>query len=628
MAMLAEPRRRKRYNLCPRGKALYEDENRFGTKMLEKMGWSKGKGLGANEDGSQEFVRVRFKNDADGLGYEARDDQWTIHEEGFNGLLKSLNGDSNDNTASNGKESESEEEAKPMGFGFKAPDVEAPTKKKLKENISGMSLEEKSKQSKARVHYKKFTRGKDLSQYSEKDLANIFGKKDTSNVEWTPVQVEEPKEQKEVNPNFGGVQTLSAGVSVTDYFKQKMEAVKNRIKNGLGNTTTENTSSGKLEGLQNGYSKEDKTEESVPVEPVKKKKKKKDKERNAEDLPEVVEEVVEPAPKQKKKKSKSSPEEETLQESAILEVKEENQEDANPPRRKKKKNKSESPEEVIDSQNTADEPVPKKKKKSEKSEALEESQIVAEEPVPKKKKKSKKSELADRVGDETEIKESEPINETPGDRSEVVEEPSKKKKSKKRSKEEAEETTEVVVTEIDEKPSKKKKKSKASSESVPEDPSSEANPLVGEEAPLKKPKESKKKQRDEVSCASARSDDNSDQSVEEKLPEDLLSLDEIHERLKSFNICIISQFCADKFQLFDLNAFSNSTLASLEGYGFSENVDLQVVQNDRDKERILKLWKNDSVDTLKTEKKHRRYPGQVKRATIRAVKKRSAFQGI
>jgi len=24
MAMLAEPRRRKRYNLCPRGKALYE----------------------------------------------------------------------------------------------------------------------------------------------------------------------------------------------------------------------------------------------------------------------------------------------------------------------------------------------------------------------------------------------------------------------------------------------------------------------------------------------------------------------------------------------------------------------------------------------------------------------------
>lgn len=596
--------------------------------MLEKMGWSKGKGLGANEDGSQEFVRVRFKNDADGLGYEARDDQWTIHEEGFNGLLKSLNGDSNDNTASNGKESESEEEAKPMGFGFKAPETEAPTKKKLKENISGMSLEEKSKQSKARVHYKKFTRGKDLSQYSEKDLANIFGKKDTSNVEWTPVQVEVPKEEKEVNPNFGGVQTLSAGVSVTDYFKQKMEAVKNRLKNGLGNTTTEDTSSGKV-GLQNEYSKEDTIEESDQVEPVKKKKKKKDKERNAEDLPEVVEEVVEPAPKQKKKKkSKSSPEEETVEKSTSLEDKEETQEDANPPKRKKKKNKSESPEEVIESQNSTDEPVPKKKKKSEKSEALEESQNAAEEePVPKKKK-SKKSELADQVDDETEIKKSEPINEAPEVKSEVVEEPSKKKKSKKRSKEEPEEATEVVVTEIDEKPSKKKKKSKASSESVPEDPSSEANPLVGEEAPLKKPKESKKKQRDEVSCASARSDDNSDQSVEKKLPEDLLSLDEIHERLKSFNICIISQFCADKFQLFDLNAFSNSTLASLEGYGFSENVDLQVVQNDRDKERILKLWKNDSVDTLKTEKKHRRYPGQVKRATIRAVKKRSAFQGI
>lgn len=589
--------------------------------MLEKMGWSKGKGLGANEDGSQDFIRIRFKNDADGLGYEARDDQWTIHEEGFNGLLKSLNGDSNDNNASNGKESGSEEEAKPMGFGFKAPDVEAPTKKKLKENISGISLEEKSKQSKARVHYKKFTRGKDLSQYSEKDLANIFGKKDTSSVEWNPVQVEEPKEEKEVNPNFGGVQTLSAGVSVTDYFKQKMEAVKNRLKNGSANATTENMSSGKQEVLTNGDSKKEAIEESDQVEPVKKNKKKKDKERSAEILPEVVEEVVEPAPKQKKKKkSKSLPEEETVQEFASLEDKEETREEANPPKRKKKKNKS--LDEVIESQGAADEP--KKKKKSEKSDALDESQNVAEEPVPKKKKKSKKTESVDQVDDETETNKSEPINKIPEERSEV-EEATKKKKSKKHSKEEVEET---LVTEIPDIPSKKKKKSKASSESVPEDPSSEANPLVGKVAPLKKPKDSKRKHKDDVSCASTRSDDNSDQSVEEELPKELLSLDEIQQKLKSFNTCIISQFCADKFQLFDLNAFSNSTLASLVGYGFSENIDLQVVENAQDKNRIINLWKNESVETRKTERKNIRYPKVVKRTTIRAVKKRSAFMGI
>ncbi|XP_017093913.2 PIN2/TERF1-interacting telomerase inhibitor 1 isoform X1 [Drosophila bipectinata] len=627
MAMLAEPRRRKRYNLCPRGKALYEDDNRFGTKMLEKMGWSKGKGLGANEDGNQEFVRVKFKNDADGLGYEARDDQWTIHEEGFNGLLKSLNGGSSENNGTNGKESESEEEAKPMGFGFKAPEAEAPTTKKLKENISGMSLEERSKQSRARVHYKKFTRGKDLSQYSEKDLANIFGKKETSNVE-TPVQVEEPKEEKAVNPNFGGVQTLTTGVSVTDYFKQKMEAVKKRLKNGSANVATEDASNGNPEETTNGVVQEDNIEESDQVEPVKKKKKKKDKERK-EDLPEE-EEVVEPAPKQKKKKkSKSSPEEETIeQETTILEDKQESLEESNPPKRKKKK-KSEKTEEPEETQNVAEEPVSKKKKKSEKHDEVEESQPVEEEPVPKKKKKSKRKESEDsvKVDDEPKPKKSEPINAIPQDSSQLeskdsseeVGETSKKKKSKKRSKEEVEE---IVVTETAEITSKKKKKSKASLESVPEDPSSEANPIVGEEATTKKPKDSKRKRKDEVSSASTRSDDNS----EEELPKDLLSLEEIHERLKSFNTFTISQFCADKFQLFDLTAFPNSSLAGLVGYGFSENVDLKVVHNDDDKERIINLWKNKSALTRK--EKIKKYSTTVKRATIRSVKKRIAFKGI
>ncbi|KAH8331753.1 hypothetical protein KR074_010703 [Drosophila pseudoananassae] len=625
MAMLAEPRRRKRYNLCPRGKALYEDDNRFGTKMLEKMGWSKGKGLGANEDGNQEFVRVKFKNDADGLGYEARDDQWTIHEEGFNGLLKSLNGGSNENNGTNGKESESEEEAKPMGFGFKAPEPEAPTQKKLKENISGMSLEERSKQSRARVHYKKFTRGKDLSQYSEKDLANIFGKKETSNVE-TPVQVEEPKEEKEVNPNFGGVQTLTTGVSVTDYFKQKMEAVKNRLKNGSANVTTEDASNGNPEETTNGGVQEDGIEESDQVELVKKKKKKKDKERK-EDLPQE-EEVVEPTPKQKKKnKSKSSPEEKTI-ESTILEDNKESLAESNPPKRKKKKNKSEKTEELEETKIVTEEPVSKKKKKGEKPDEVEEPQPVADEPAPKKKKKSKRKESDEsvKVDDETEPNESEPINAIPKeskDSSEVVGEAPKKKKSKKRSKEEVEKT---LVTEVPEIPSQKKKKTKASLESAPEDPSSETNPIVGEEAKPKKPKDSKRKHKDEVSSASARSDDNSDQSVEQEVPKDLLSLEEIHERLKSFNTYTISQFCADKFQLFDLTAFPSSTLASIAGYGFSENVDLQVEDSAGDRARILDLWKNKSAGTRK--EKRKKYSTTVKPATIRAVKKRSAFKGI
>lgn len=42
------------------------DEGSFGSRMLAKMGWTKGKGLGANENGKQDFVRLRYKNDIGG----------------------------------------------------------------------------------------------------------------------------------------------------------------------------------------------------------------------------------------------------------------------------------------------------------------------------------------------------------------------------------------------------------------------------------------------------------------------------------------------------------------------------------------------------------------------------------
>jgi len=39
------------------------DQNKFGQKMLEKMGWTKGKGLGANEQGVAEYsIKSMQKN--------------------------------------------------------------------------------------------------------------------------------------------------------------------------------------------------------------------------------------------------------------------------------------------------------------------------------------------------------------------------------------------------------------------------------------------------------------------------------------------------------------------------------------------------------------------------------------
>lgn len=43
------------------------DDSTYGHKLLMKMGWNKGKGLGKNEDGIKENVKVKFRNTNSGI---------------------------------------------------------------------------------------------------------------------------------------------------------------------------------------------------------------------------------------------------------------------------------------------------------------------------------------------------------------------------------------------------------------------------------------------------------------------------------------------------------------------------------------------------------------------------------
>ncbi|XP_046616723.1 uncharacterized protein LOC124303499 [Neodiprion virginianus] len=209
MAMLAEPRRKQKWTLNPRGKQWSDDSTKFGQKMLEKMGWSSGKGLGANEQGMTEHVKVCYKNDQSGIGFKDSGDQWTQHQADFNNFLAQLQEQNSISTKINAEGDE--------------------------------SLELKSKQSKARVHYHKFTRGKDVKKYSSKDLANIFGKKDLKDATETskPEEVEEDmtEEVAGAKDNRGGVLTIKGG-NIDEYFKNKLP---NFMKKGINSSARGDT---------------------------------------------------------------------------------------------------------------------------------------------------------------------------------------------------------------------------------------------------------------------------------------------------------------------------------------------------------------------------------------------------
>lgn len=367
-----------------RAEPVYNDSSNFGVRMLEKLGWSEGKGLGKREDGMSAPILPKMKQDSEGFGYAGeKDDHWTQHDQDFNQLLKSLNGGAEEDE----------------GQGLDEVDMA-----KMK------SLEEKSKNSRARVHYKKFTRGKDLSRASEKDLANIFGKKSLEEVNiqivgGEVVQTEEVEEEVEPSEdrNVLGLTTIKSAVSVQDYFKKKMQE-----KLGM---------------------KADTPVEAAPEEPERKKSKKSKRKLEEEKEPEAeVEQEPEELPKKKKKRSKN--------EEPKAEVAQEVEETPRKKSKKDKKRKTEETQETVEEQSSLEQ---------------------LEQPVEQKSKKGKRKASDDNektVEDATSLEQ-------------VDEPPKKKSKKKKRKQSEDEQPAEVEAEEVPEAPStegKKKKKEKKAEE--------------------------------------------------------------------------------------------------------------------------------------------------------------------
>ncbi|KAJ1980216.1 hypothetical protein H4R35_001208 [Dimargaris xerosporica] len=76
----------------PNNLAWRSDTNGFGYRMLAKMGWKSGKGLGVNEDGTTKHVAIKRKGDNMGIGASVNTtDNWLNNAMGFTALLERLN---------------------------------------------------------------------------------------------------------------------------------------------------------------------------------------------------------------------------------------------------------------------------------------------------------------------------------------------------------------------------------------------------------------------------------------------------------------------------------------------------------------------------------------------------------
>lgn len=196
---------------------------------MEKMGWQNGTGLGANSNGMTEHIKVKFKTDTKGVGYNNNDydNVWLDHQDDFESILSELNKASSSSIATTTTAS-SQSNDKPIN-----------------------TLAQKSKERAKRLHYSKFTKSKDLSTASQNDLACILGTDkriklknnktnssgDDDNDESQdakcfsnnsfldgPKQIKKSDENNNNNNLLFSTNTLSIG----DYFAQKMKEKLNK----------------------------------------------------------------------------------------------------------------------------------------------------------------------------------------------------------------------------------------------------------------------------------------------------------------------------------------------------------------------------------------------------------------
>ncbi|RLN91966.1 hypothetical protein BBJ28_00015723 [Nothophytophthora sp. Chile5] len=156
------------------------DTSKFGFKMLMKMGWSAGKGVGKDLQGQATHVKIARRSENLGVGCSLKQAEvqgWSNTAAGFADVLKTLN-------KSYGSKSSGSEDGEASDDDSASSKKSKKDKKSKKKDKKKAKKDKKSKSKKAggekatvsrRLHYRKRQVNKDAKSYGAAEMAAILG---------------------------------------------------------------------------------------------------------------------------------------------------------------------------------------------------------------------------------------------------------------------------------------------------------------------------------------------------------------------------------------------------------------------------------------------------------------------
>jgi Pin2-interacting protein X1 len=246
-----------------RNAAWASDKSAFGQKMLMKMGWSEGKGLGKNQQGTNNNLRAIRREEGLGIGAKTDtfgDDGFSKTSKNFHGVLANLHAEH----GTNGNDKSSKKSKKKK-------------KDKTKSGSSNSNSLTLSQNKVTAGHARKMRDSKDLTKKSKEDMAAIFGMK---------------VDEYQSNSVWGRLSSLTS-TSASD---------ENVNKTKDDSDADEKKTRRKEKKKKRKKDETDQTADEVEIRKEKKKKRKKDETENTEDESEMKKKSKQSKKRQKKEK--------------------------------------------------------------------------------------------------------------------------------------------------------------------------------------------------------------------------------------------------------------------------------------------------------------------------------------